>query len=128
ATLPPPRRWGSASLSGSSSSGYSSSSSSGSSPPTILVLIAPADPAATGTLDAAPVQVAITTASVKDALVVPVTALLATSDGYELEVVSPNGQRRREHVTLGLFDDAAGLVQVSGSGLQAGQRVVVASS
>jgi hypothetical protein len=28
-------------------------------------------------------------------------------------------------VTLGLFDDAAGLVQVSGSGLAAGQRVVV---
>lgn len=125
ATIP---QSGSGSLSGSSSSGYSSSSSSGSSPPTIQVLIAPADPAATGTLDAAPVQVAITTASVKDALVVPVTALLATSDGYELEVVSPNGQRRREHVTLGLFDDAAGLVQVSGSGLQAGQRVVVASS
>lgn len=78
--------------------------------------------------NAAPVQVAITTASVKDALVVPVTALLATSAGYELEVVSANGQRHLEPVTLGLFDDAAGRVQVSGSGIQAGQRVVVASS
>jgi hypothetical protein len=28
-------------------------------------------------------------------------------------------------VTLGLFDDAEGKVQVSGSGLAAGQRVVV---
>jgi hypothetical protein len=28
-------------------------------------------------------------------------------------------------ITLGLFDDAEGLVQVSGSGLSAGQRVVV---
>jgi len=105
-----------------------SGSSSGTSPPTIQVLIAPADPAATGTLDAAPVQVAITTATVEDALVVPVTAVLATSDGYQLEVVAANGRRRLEPVTLGLFDDAAGLVQVSGPGLQAGQRVVVASS
>jgi hypothetical protein len=107
----------------------SGSSSAGTSPaPTIQVLIAPTDPAATGSLDAAPVQVAITTASVRDALVVPVTALLATSTGYELEVVSEPGQRRLEQVTLGLFDDAAGLVQVSGPELQAGQRVVVASS
>jgi peptidoglycan hydrolase-like protein with peptidoglycan-binding domain len=113
---------------GSSSGSSSSSPSSSSSTPTIQVLIAPTDPAATGSLDAAPVQVAITTASVKDALVVPVTALLATSAGYELEVVSANGQRHLEPVTLGLFDDAAGLVQVSGSGIQAGQRVVVASS
>ena len=113
---------------GSSSGSSSSSPSSSSSTPTIQVLIAPTDPAATGSLDAAPVQVAITTASVKDALVVPVTALLATSAGYELEVVSANGQRHLEPVTLGLFDDAAGRVQVSGSGIQAGQRVVVASS
>jgi hypothetical protein len=28
-------------------------------------------------------------------------------------------------VNLGLFDDAAGMVQVSGTGLAAGQRVVV---
>jgi peptidoglycan hydrolase-like protein with peptidoglycan-binding domain len=113
---------------GSSSGSSSSTPSSGSSTATIQVLIAPTDPAATGSLDAAPVHVAITTASVKDALVVPVTALLATSAGYELEVVSANGQRHPEQVTLGLFDDAAGLVQVSGSGLQAGQRVVVAPS
>jgi hypothetical protein len=110
-----------------SSSSSSGSSSSGSSTSTIQVLIAPTDPAATGSLDAAPVQVAITTASVKDALVVPVTALLATSSGYELEVVSAKGRRHLEKVTLGLFDDAAGLVQVSGSGLAAGQRVVVPS-
>ena len=31
-------------------------------------------------------------------------------------------------VTLGLFDDDAGLVQVTGTGLAAGQRVVVPSS
>jgi hypothetical protein len=31
-------------------------------------------------------------------------------------------------VTLGLFDDTAGLVQVTGAGIQAGQRVVVPAS
>jgi hypothetical protein len=31
-------------------------------------------------------------------------------------------------VSLGIFDDAHGLVQVTGSGLSAGQRVVVPSS
>lgn len=103
-------------------------SSSGSSTPTVQVLIAPTDPAATGSLDAAPVQVAITTASAQNALVVPVTALLATSSGYQIEVVSARGQRHLEQVTLGLFDDAAGLVQVSGPDVRAGQRVVVASS
>jgi hypothetical protein len=32
---------------------------------------------------------------------------------------------RLQAVSLGLFDDAEGLVQVSGRGLSAGQRVVV---
>jgi hypothetical protein len=31
-------------------------------------------------------------------------------------------------VRLGLFDDAAGLVQVTGPGLAAGQRIVVPAS
>jgi hypothetical protein len=31
-------------------------------------------------------------------------------------------------VTLGLFDNADGLVQVSGAGLAAGQRIVVPST
>src|SRR5205823_2349204 len=45
--------------------------------PTIEVDVTPTHPAATGRLDQAPVQVSITTASVKNALVVPVNALLA---------------------------------------------------
>jgi len=40
-------------------------------------------------------------------------------------MAATNGGRHLVPVTLGLFDDAAGLVQVSGSGLAAGQRVVV---
>jgi hypothetical protein len=93
---------------------------------TITVLVTPADPAATGTWDQAPVTVDITSASVPDALVVPVDALLALSGGgYAVEVIAPGGMRRLVPVTLGIFDDAEGLVQVSGPGLPAGTQVVV---
>jgi hypothetical protein len=99
---------------------------SGNSSPTITVLVKPDDPAATGNLDQAPVEVSITTGSVKNALVVPVDALLALSGGgYALEVVSPSGVHSLERVTLGLFDDADGLVQVNGAGVTAGQHIVV---
>ena len=102
--------------------------SSGSSP-TIPVDAVPSDPAATGDLDQAPVNVAITTASVSDALVVPVDALLAlASGGYALEEVGAAGVHHLVAVSTGLFDDADGLVQVSGAGLAAGQSVVVPDS
>lgn len=113
----------------SSSSGSGSSSggnSSGSSSPTITVLVDPTDPAATGDWDQAPVNVTITTGSVSDALVVPVDALLAQpGGGYAVEVVGAQSTHYLERVSLGLFDDAHGLVQVTGSGLAPGQRVVV---
>jgi hypothetical protein len=97
--------------------------------PTITVLVTPDDPAATGTLDQAPVQVSITTGSATDALVVPVDALLALAGGgYGLEVVSAKGGHSFESVSLGLFDDAAGTVQVSGPGVTAGQRIVIPGS
>jgi peptidoglycan hydrolase-like protein with peptidoglycan-binding domain len=100
--------------------------SSGSSTPTITVGVTPSDPAATGTWDQAPVQVGITTASVPNALVVPVTALLAQSGtGYAVEVVGAGSRNHLVPVSLGLFDDAEGLVQVTASGLAAGQEVVV---
>ncbi len=83
------------------------------------------DPAAAGSLDQAPVQVSITTASVRDALAVPVDALLALASGYAVEEATAAGGRRLVPVSLGLFDDASGLVQVSGAGLAAGQHVVV---
>ena len=103
--------------------------SSGSSTPTITVDVTPSDPAATGTWDQAPVQVGITTASVPNALVVPVTALLAQSGGgYAVEVVGAGARNHLVPVSLGLFDDADGLVQVTGSGLAAGQEVVVPST
>jgi peptidoglycan hydrolase-like protein with peptidoglycan-binding domain len=103
-----------------------SSGSSGSSTPTITVGVAPSHPAATGTWDQAPVQIGITTARVSNALVVPVTALLARSGGsYAVEVVGAGARNHLVPVSLGLFDDAEGLVQVTASALAAGQEVVV---
>ena len=104
-----------------------SPSSSGSA--TIAVTVTPTNPAATGTWDQAQVTVDIATASVKDSLVVPVNALLALSGGgYAVEVTGSHGVRQLVAVTPGLFDDAEGLVQVSGSGLSAGEHVVVPST
>ncbi len=103
-----------------------SSGSSGSSTPTITVDVTPSDPAATGTWDQAPVQIGITTARVPNALVVPVAALLAQSGGgYAVEVVGARGNNHLVPVSLGLFDDADGLVQVTSSRLAPGQEVVV---
>ena len=45
-----------------------------------------------------------------------------------MEGVTPRGAHHLVPVQLGLFDDDAGLVQVTGSGLAAGQRVVVPAS
>jgi len=93
--------------------------------PTIEVDATPTDPAATGHLDQAPVNVSITTESVEGALAVPIDALLALAGGgYALEVAEGR-VHRLQAVSLGLFDDADGLVQVSGQGVSAGQRVVV---
>jgi hypothetical protein len=97
--------------------------------PTVPIYIAPRDPSATGNLDKAPVQVQITTATVKHVLVVPVDALLALAGGgVAVEAVRANGVHHLVPVTPGLFDDSDGLVQVSGSGLFAGERVVIPSS
>jgi Putative peptidoglycan binding domain len=97
--------------------------------PTVEVDIRLSKERAAGRLDGAPVQVEITTGSVDNALAVPVDALLALAGGgYAVEVVDPSGTHRLLAVTTGLFDDAEGLVQVSGSQLRAGQRVVVPSS
>jgi hypothetical protein len=72
-------------------------------------------------LDGAPVTLSLTTGSTKGALAVPVTALVATaSAAYAVEL---SGSRRLVPVTLGAFAD--GWVQVSGSALTEGARVVV---
>jgi hypothetical protein len=104
-----------------SASGSGGSQDSG---PTVPVTIRPTRQAATGGLDQALVEVAVTDRTVHNVLAIPVTALLALSaGGYAVEVVA--GAHHLVRVTPGLFDDAAGVVQVSGPGLAAGQRVVV---
>jgi hypothetical protein len=108
----------------SSSSPDNGSGSGGPSTATITVVVSLTNPKAAGTLNQAPVQVTITTGSVSDALVVPVDALLARPGGrYAVEVTGPGGHHLVS-VTPGLFDDAAGTVQVTGN-LTVGQHVVV---
>ena len=71
------------------------------------------------------VQVSLAVQSARDVLAVPVSALLALAGGgYGLEVVTPSGAHRLTGVTAGLF--ASGQVQVSGPGIAAGTKVVVA--
>jgi peptidoglycan hydrolase-like protein with peptidoglycan-binding domain len=91
----------------------------------VTVLVALRHPKAAGGLSQAPVTVTVTTGAVNNVLVVPVDALQARAGGgYAVEVIGPHGHYLVP-VTVGIFDDAAGKVQVSGSGLAAGQRVVV---
>ena len=80
---------------------------------------------ATGTGTNVQVQVSLAVQSARDVLAVPVSALLALAGGgYGLEVVGSSGVHRLVGVTAGLF--ASGQVQVSGAGIAAGTRVVVA--
>ncbi len=96
--------------------------------PTVEVDATPTDPGATGHLDQAPVNVEITTESVENVLAVPVDALLALAGGGYAVEVAEGHVHRLVAVTVGLFDDAEGVVQVSSQGLSAGQRVVVAAT
>jgi hypothetical protein len=100
---------------------------------TIQVTVALTHPSAAGTLDQAPVTVYITTArSPGPVLTVPVGALLAqpakgdgeTGGSYAVEVTGAGGTRRLVPVTVGIFDDNSGMVQVTGA-LTPGERVVV---
>jgi peptidoglycan hydrolase-like protein with peptidoglycan-binding domain len=92
---------------------------------TIPVTVTLANPKAGGRLDQAPVEVYVTTQTRKGVLAVPVTALLAlTEGGYAVETVDAAGQHRLVAVRLGVFSD--GMVEVAGSGLRAGTKVVTA--
>ena len=98
-----------------------------SSTPTVTVEVQPTYPAATGSLDQAPVQVGITTQVVNSALSVPVTAIVGKSGGgFAVEVVREGGRRELVAVKLGLFDTAGGRVEVEGD-LGEGDQVVVPS-
>jgi peptidoglycan hydrolase-like protein with peptidoglycan-binding domain len=91
--------------------------------PTVEVVVALDQPKATGSLDQAPVEAAITTEVRKGVLAVPVNALLALAEGGYAVELERDGRRELVGVTTGLFAD--GQVEVSGGGLRAGDRVVV---
>jgi peptidoglycan hydrolase-like protein with peptidoglycan-binding domain len=94
---------------------------------TIPAYIGLDDPQKASGFDQAPVQADITTKGVKSALSVPVTALVGKSGGgYAVEVVRDDGQRELVAVTLGLFDTAAGRVEVEGD-VAEGDQVAVPS-
>ncbi len=102
-------------------------SNNGPPPATVTVTIALTDPSAGGSLDQAPVTVAIVFDVHKGVLAVPVLALLAQPAGqYAVEVVD-GSERRLVTVTTGLFDDR-GLVEVSSANLHEGMSVEVPRS
>jgi hypothetical protein len=77
-----------------------------------------------GLLDGAAVQVVLDEVVATDVLVVPVTALVALSDGgYGLEQVLADGSTRYVPVTAGAFAGTA--VEVSGDAVAQGDEVVV---
>jgi peptidoglycan hydrolase-like protein with peptidoglycan-binding domain len=87
------------------------------------------DPAATGTIDQAPVKVGITSDSRKSVLAVPVNALLALSEGgYGVRLVdaATGTAGRIVAVDAGLF--ARGMVEISGEGITEGMTVEVPAS
>jgi len=90
---------------------------------TVQVTIRLGRPTAASRLDQAPVTVGIVSARARGVLAVPVSALVALAGGgYAVEVVHGTGGHLVT-VRTGLF--AQTLVQVSGPGLTAGQRVEV---
>ena len=102
--------------------------STGAANATIPAYISLDDPEQARGLDQAPVQVEIRIKGVKDALSVPVTAIVGRSGGgFAVEVVRAGGRRDLVGVKLGLFDTAGGRVQVAGN-VHVGDRVVVPSS
>jgi peptidoglycan hydrolase-like protein with peptidoglycan-binding domain len=91
--------------------------------PTVELVVSLDDPEATGRLDQAPVEAAITTEVRKGVLAVPVNALLALAEGGYAVEVERDGRRQLVGIETGLFAD--GQVEVEGEGLRAGDQVVV---
>lgn len=100
----------------------------------VRVTVTPDDPAAISAAGSSTATVAFTADRRDDVLTVPVTALLALAEGgYGVEVLDDDGEAgaeasggastRLEAVETGLFAD--GRVEVSGSGIAEGDRVVI---
>jgi peptidoglycan hydrolase-like protein with peptidoglycan-binding domain len=98
-------------------------------PPATITVTVTLDQAGTADgLDQAPVQVAITTARRTGVLAAPVTALRAAAGAGAYEITVVDGDRRRAlPVRPGLFDERAGLIEITGGGVAEGMRVEVPS-
>ena len=95
----------------------------GGSEPTIDVVVALDDPAASGSLDGAPVKVQVVTSAAENVLAVPVEALLALAEGgHAVEVMHADGTTDLVAVELGAFAD--GWVEVTGE-VAEGDEVVI---
>jgi peptidoglycan hydrolase-like protein with peptidoglycan-binding domain len=92
--------------------------------PTVPVTVQ-VDGATAGFVDQAQVQVAITVAQHPHVLAVPITALNALPGGAYEVIVVDGTDTRRIAVQTHLFDEFAGLVEVTGDGLAEGQKVQV---
>ncbi|WP_432832312.1 peptidoglycan-binding protein [Dactylosporangium sp. CA-092794] len=91
---------------------------------TVDVTVTVADQARLGTYDAAPVKVTLVSQQREHVLIVPVSALVALSEGgYGLQLITDGGMRTVA-VHTGLF--ASGKVEVAGADLAAGLTVGVA--
>ena len=109
---------------GSSNAGMGSGGSDQSQVSAVLT-VTPDQPAATGTGSGVAVQVALTVQSANNVLAVPIPALLALAGGgYGVEVVGTSGVHHLVGVTTGVFSGSE--VQITGSGIEPGTRVVVA--
>jgi len=109
------------------SSGSSSTAATSTSTPATqdVLTVRPDRPGATGTAGGVPVQVSLATQSVSGVLAVPVTALLALAGGgYGVEIVTGPGTDRLVGAQTGIF--AGGQVAITGPGIAAGTKVVVA--
>ncbi len=107
-----------------SDEGESGAGEESESDPTIKVTVRLGPGANTGRLDQAPVDVEIAKQVERDALAVPVTALLALAEGGYAVEVKEGRTTRLVAVRTGMHAD--GWVQISGKGITEGTQVVVA--
>ena len=114
---------GTTATAGSDSSGNKAQTGQAAETATVPVYITLDKPRVAGKLDGAPVTVGFTSATRKGVLTVPVSALLANSDGTYAVAAVDGGRHWTIPVKLGVFADSQ--VEVSGSGLAPGMKVEV---
>jgi peptidoglycan hydrolase-like protein with peptidoglycan-binding domain len=95
----------------------------GQTPPSLIPVTVRLRHAGSG-LDQAQVQVAVTSEEHRNVLAVPILALLARPGGGH-QIVVAGARTRTVSVEVGLFDETAGMVEVTGPGLAEGDQVEV---